>query len=69
MPSFGGRSPTDQARFRNCRVEIWRGGTLRLRFQIPLIKPDVRISRIAAFGQGYLCFRPRPSCAEAFQVE
>jgi hypothetical protein len=53
----------------NCRVEIWRGGTLRLRFQIPLIKPDVRISRIAAFGQGYLCFRPRPSCAEAFQVE
>jgi hypothetical protein len=23
-----------------------------LRFQIPLIKPDVRISRISAFGQG-----------------
>jgi hypothetical protein len=41
----------------------------RLRFQIPLIKPDVRISRISAFGQGCLCFRPRQSCAEAFQVE
>ena len=28
-----------------------------LRFQIPLIKPDVRISRISAFGQGsYLAF-------------
>ena len=29
-----------------CRVEIWRGGTRMLRFQIPLIKPDVQISRI-----------------------
>ena len=28
-----------------CRVEIWRGSA-RPRFQIPLIKPDVRMSRI-----------------------
>ena len=29
-----------------CRVEIWRGGTRVLRFQIPLIKPDGQISSI-----------------------
>jgi hypothetical protein len=34
------------------RVEIWRGDAEAFRFQIPLIKPDVRISRISAFGQG-----------------
>jgi hypothetical protein len=28
------------------RVEMWRGGGEPLRFHIPLIKPDVRISRI-----------------------
>jgi len=28
------------------RVEIWRGAPKGFRFQIPLIKPDVRISRV-----------------------
>jgi hypothetical protein len=40
-------------RFGLCRVEIWRGSA-EPRFQIPLIKPDGRISRIAAFGQGFI---------------
>jgi hypothetical protein len=39
-----------------CGVEIWRGGTRVLRFQIPLIKPDLRISRIRLSDKGYLAF-------------
>ena len=33
------------------RVEIWRGNR-ESRFQIPLIKPDVRISRIRLSDKG-----------------
>ena len=55
-----------------CRVEIWRGGTRVLRFQIPLIKPDGQISSIRlsdkviyAFAHGRLVLkrssRNRPS--------
>jgi len=32
--------------WRLSRVEMWRGGPKGLRFHIPLIEPDVRISRI-----------------------
>ena len=50
------------------RVEIWRGGTKALRFQIPLIKPDVRISRIRLSDKlGSL--RPRHGFAVVLQPE
>jgi hypothetical protein len=35
------------------RVERWRGG-LRLRFHLPLIEPDGRISRIRLSDKGFL---------------
>ena len=55
-----------------CRVEIWRGNAKPFRFQIPLIKPDMRFSRIRlsdkvvyAFAHGRLVLkrssRIRPS--------
>jgi len=31
---------------RACRVETWRGSLRMLRFHVPLIEPDGRISRI-----------------------
>ena len=50
------------------RVEIWRGDTGVFRFQIPLIKPDVRISRIRLSDK--LCgFRPRQVCTEMLQTD
>jgi hypothetical protein len=50
------------------RVEIWRGNTGVVRFQIPLIKPDVRISRIRLSDK--LCsFRPRQVSAEVLQTD
>jgi hypothetical protein len=34
------------------RVEIWRGDAEAFRFQIPLIKPDMRLSRIRLSDKG-----------------
>jgi len=55
-----------------CRVEIWRGSA-EPRFQIPLVKPNGRMSRIRlsdkvlyAFAHGMVVLkrsrRNRPSC-------
>ncbi len=47
------------------RVDDWRGGTA-LRFQPPLIEPDVRISRIRLSDKAS-CLRPRKTLCPHFQ--
>ena len=50
------------------RVEIWRSDIVMFRFQIPLIKPDVRISRIRLSDK--LCgFRPRQVSTEVLETD
>ena len=50
------------------RVEIWRSDTEVFCFQIPLIKPDVRISRIRLSDK--LCsVRPRQVSAKVLESD
>ena len=50
------------------RVEIWRGSIGMFRFQIPLIKPDVRIARIR-LSDKLGSFRPRQVSTVVLQTE
>ena len=61
--------PACPIRFSN-RVESRSGAVtvIPFRFQIPLIKPDVQISRIQLWDQGPFMLSPTGSCALSFPI-
>jgi hypothetical protein len=53
---------------RMSRVDDWRGGQRRLRFQSPLIEPYVRISRIR-LSDKTSCLRPRKAVLKRLHAD
>jgi hypothetical protein len=66
--SGAGYAFTVRSPLRRGRVEIWRGDIGGFHFQIPLIKPDVRISRIR-LSDKLDGFRPRQVRTAVLQTD